>query len=76
MKKILNKLFNRDKYKYVYFISYFAIDKNNKSTVGNIELFRNKKVKTYGDIILMKNHIIKKYNFIGIAILSWRRLKQ
>lgn len=55
---------------YTYFTSY-SCNKGNYSLNGNIEITRNRKIKTFDDIVSIQKLIEKKYNMKNVVISNF-----
>ena len=52
-----------------YFVSY-----SHKEGFGMIEIFRNKPIKTFDDVLSLRE-VIKEKNGLDVIILNWKELK-
>lgn len=56
--------------KYVYFVSY-----SHKNGFGMIEIFSDRPVKTYDDVLSLRK-TIKEKNGLDVVIINWKQLKK
>lgn len=55
---------------YTYFVSY-SCNKGNYCLNGNIEITRNRKIKTFDDIVSIQKLIEKKYDMQNVVICNF-----
>ena len=55
---------------YTYFVSY-SCNKGNYSLNGNIEIARNRKIKTFDDIVSIQKLIEKTYDMQNVVICNF-----
>lgn len=56
---------------YVYFVSY----SHSMGGFGMIEVFRDKPIKTYDDVLSLRE-VIKDKNGLDVIIINWKELEQ